>query len=648
MPQTLAIYRVGDEAPVALAAKELARCLRKMAPVRCRVLRAAAYDEAKPGVYVGTGDSLRSAIGPRACKSHCYDDETLIRSLGKSVLVSGSNPRSVLFAAYRLLEGLGARWPFPGKVGEYLPALKRLTFSNLDIHEKPAFRHRAISDEGPVSLEHVLDYVDWMPKVRLNALYMELKNFSQQWRGWYEHGYNPDFKPAQYFPPTEYPALVDKVVAALRERGLLHHRVGHGWTAECLGVEAAGWIEVKQPVPEDKRQLVAMVNGKREWWTGIALNTELCYSNPEARRLLVDHVVEYALQHPEVDFLHFWLSDSTNNHCECAECVKTDPADVYVRLVKEISRRLKEAGTRTRIVFLCYANTLWPPLVETLGPEYDNVVFMYAPISRCFAHALADPRCTSGEQLHRPPRNKLRPPHSNRELLAFRKMWGEKVQGDNFIYDYYLWLHPEGPHGGLPLAKVVWQDARDRKSLDLNGLIAVHNLRNFYPTGLVQWAIGESDWDPRKKFEDIVGEYFAAAFGPVARAARAYLEGFAEATGKPPHAKRWWQDLNRAKAERVVEYLRTQGRRLQTMSAKVKAAPHRKAMALLKHHYRLHLMLWEGILAHENGDDARAKRSLDRAEAFLRRTEGSLHQLVNFERVLLFVSAIRRDVLKPS
>ena len=50
--------------------------------------------------------------------------------------------------------------------------------------------------------------------------------------------------------------------------------------------------------------------------TGVALNTNLCYSNPEARDLIVGDVVQYARAHPEVDVIHFWLDDGKNNHCE--------------------------------------------------------------------------------------------------------------------------------------------------------------------------------------------------------------------------------------------------------------------------------------------------------------------------------------------
>jgi len=64
---------------------------------------------------------------------------------------------------------------------------------------------------------------------------------------------------------------------------------------------------------------------------------------------------------------------------------------------------MKQVGSHTWLVFLCYFNSYWPPLRKTFGPEHDNVVFMFAPISRCYAHALAGPACAADRPLRRPP-----------------------------------------------------------------------------------------------------------------------------------------------------------------------------------------------------------------------------------------------------
>ena len=48
--------------------------------------------------------------------------------------LSGSNPRSVLFAVYQYLEVLGIRWVRHGKDGEYIP--ENVTVSGRNIHFK--------------------------------------------------------------------------------------------------------------------------------------------------------------------------------------------------------------------------------------------------------------------------------------------------------------------------------------------------------------------------------------------------------------------------------------------------------------------------------------------------------------------------------
>ena len=59
---------------------------------------------------------------------------------------------------------------------------------------------------------------------------------------------------------------------------------------------------------------LAEVRGKRDFWKGVALNTNLCYSNPEVRRIIVEAVVAYAREHPAIDYIHFWLAAGTTNN----------------------------------------------------------------------------------------------------------------------------------------------------------------------------------------------------------------------------------------------------------------------------------------------------------------------------------------------
>ncbi len=68
--------------------------------------------------------------------------------------------------------------------------------------------------------------------------------------------------------------------AEMKKRGLIHHAVGHGWTCEPFGISGLGWEEQEYTLSPQVTCSLALVNGKREIWKGVALNTNLCYSNP--------------------------------------------------------------------------------------------------------------------------------------------------------------------------------------------------------------------------------------------------------------------------------------------------------------------------------------------------------------------------------
>ena len=156
-------------------------------------------------------------------------------------------------------------------------------------------------------------------------------------------------------------AYTQQLIEEIKKRGLALQMVGHGWTCECLGVPGLGWIRAEQELPPEKRELLALVNGKREWWGGIPINTELCMSNPRAFKLLVDYIVKYAKEHPEVDILHIWMSDGSNNRCECDGCRQKLPSDWYVDLLNALDAELEKEGLPTKLVFLIYVDLFVGP-----------------------------------------------------------------------------------------------------------------------------------------------------------------------------------------------------------------------------------------------------------------------------------------------
>ena len=104
-------------------------------------------------------------------KDKVYDDAIEIKIYDGKGYVAGSNDRSVLIGVYRLLYEWGIRWNRPGANGTYIP--EKCEYRDIDIHEAADRRHRVMCIEGAVTLENVLDMIEWLPKVGMNGYYIQ-------------------------------------------------------------------------------------------------------------------------------------------------------------------------------------------------------------------------------------------------------------------------------------------------------------------------------------------------------------------------------------------------------------------------------------------------------------------------------------------
>ena len=316
------------------------------------------------------------------------DDEFAIEIHGGCGYIAGVNARSVLIAVYRYLEMCGARWVRPGKNGEYLPKVDALP-TEISVREAASKRHRGICIEGAVSYEHVIELLDFMPKIGMNSYYIQFRDAFIFFDRYYSHR-DSTVKSPEPFSYEDALRMVADVRREAKARGLILQAVGHGWTCEPFGVANHGWDPVKpEDIPDSYREICAEVKGKRDVWRGMPLATSLCYSRPDVRRRMVEDVVQYLKDTPEVDVLHFWLSDWPNNTCECEECRKLPPADFYVMMLNEIDEALTREGIDARIVFLIYYDTMFTPVRERLKNK-DRFILMFAPISRSFASSFPD------------------------------------------------------------------------------------------------------------------------------------------------------------------------------------------------------------------------------------------------------------------
>ena len=137
-----------------------------------------------------------------------------------------------------MLEAWGIVWLRSGKDGTYFPPTR--TPSDIEIFESPQKRHRTVCIEGAVSIENVLDMVDWIPKVSFNGYYIQFEDAYTFFDRWYSHLRSTEKEPV-YFDHDMAKSFVERIETAIKGRGLILMHLGHGWTAIPLAsLQVAG------------------------------------------------------------------------------------------------------------------------------------------------------------------------------------------------------------------------------------------------------------------------------------------------------------------------------------------------------------------------------------------------------------------------
>jgi hypothetical protein len=514
---TIAIIQ--EQPTINFAAQELKNYLHQMTPeYQVEISNEAFYTEGDSGyLWVGLFGELDLTMPE--LEDPELDDVIYINVTNGKGHIVGSNPRSVLQAVYRFLEEAGCRWIRPGTDGDFVP-VRALDQVQVQLNEKAAYRHRGLCIEGAVSIENMLDNIHWAPKAGFNSYFLEFKTPYTFFDRWYGHRHNK-YKQPEILTIEQVDAFTVEMEKEIKKRGLLYHAVGHGWTGEPLGLPCLGWDSVDYAVDEEKSRYFALVDGKRELWHGVPLNTNLCFSNPEARRLVVQYAADHAQNNPQIDMLHFWLADAFNNHCECENCVKARPSDFYMMMLNELDEELTSRNLSTRVVFLLYLDLLWVPQTETLKNP-GRFMLLFAPISRTYSCSYESD--TTGIEIQPFVRNRLKFPTNIRENVAFLKEWQQLFDGDGFTYEYHhMWDHYLDP-GYFQMADMISQDVKNLKMLRLNGIVSDQTQRSFFPTGLGMYVLGKTLWNDEADFMQLAREYFSASFGEEGEACLTYLE----------------------------------------------------------------------------------------------------------------------------
>lgn len=516
------IYKITSSPVVDFAAEELKKYLWMMMPEGGAITVSYA-PEAKDGFRLGLMSDF--GIDTAEAENVELDDILHIDTEADGGIIAGSNPRSVLLAVYRYLTINGCRWLFPGIDGEYIPVKD---VEPTKYHKMADCRYRGQCNEGAEFQQNMMETIDFTPKIGMNVYMLEFDNPKYYYDCYYDHKRNPNREP-EPINPTIVKQWKRQCEAEIAKRGLQFHDMGHGWTAEPFGINStSGWKAANDyDMPAEARQYVAMIDGERKLYGNVALNTQFCMSNPEARTIVAKYVVEYARMHQNVDYLHVWLADATHNHCECDECRKKIPSDWYVMLLNEIDERLTAAELATRIVFICYTDTTWAPLTERLNNR-DRFSFMLAAISRSYA----EPVPTKPKDIPLKPfvlNAKGAIPQTVDEYLLHAEKWQECGKCPSLVYEYHFWLPQYRDPGMMEFSKVIHNDVRGYKANGFGGLIEDGSQRSYFPNGFNYYVYAATLFDTNVDYEALKRDYFTHAYGEIADDVIEYLTAITKA-----------------------------------------------------------------------------------------------------------------------
>ena len=521
----LTIYKLQADHTIDFAAEELKKYLRMMMPETGDII--ISYDpDAKEGFRLGFLADFDLAF---TGKDPELDDEYYIAMDTEGGYIAGSNPRSVLFGIYRYLKKLGVRFMFPGAEGEFVP-LQDVT--PVQYHKLADHRIRGHALEGDPSLQIVLDYIDYMAKQELNNFGgYAVVNYQ---RRYYLHRYNEKNRP----PESLSYDLADRQWRALyeseiRKRGLRLTSGGHKLLSSALGLDPADrylYNSGKKQLDPKLAEHMALINGKRGLHRNDPDFTNICMSNPAARKKVIDKVIEWFEENPDKDSRAISLADTTHNHCECEECQKMRPSDWLMVMCNECDEEMTRRGMKQRLAFSSYIDTVFAPTqIKIKNP--DRFSLSFCPISRNYLTSITEDTVLPETKPYI--RNAWEAPQTMEDYVAHFKEWEYAYKGTRMTYEYHYWKPQFRDPGMQFFSRRIYEDTLSLNIVGTHGCMEDGSNRSFWPNGFHDYIYNETLMNRDLDYEAEYADYYEHAYGPDWKLVRTYLENITEAFDYP-------------------------------------------------------------------------------------------------------------------
>ncbi|MCL5096390.1 MAG: DUF4838 domain-containing protein [Candidatus Omnitrophica bacterium] len=319
----------GATATELYAAKELADTLRQVtgATFETNEVKGELPEKA---ILVGPGQIARDLF-PEVPFDQLGDEEIVIRTKGKRLLLAGGRPRGTLYAVSRFLQDdCGVRWWTPWATT--IPHRPNLMVPDLDVRQKPAFESR-----DPF----------WFPA------------FDGDWA-------------VRNFSNSQSARINDDMGGTIKYKGFVHT-----------------FYPLVPPDPYFKEhpEWFSLINGKRS-----ADHAQLCLTNPQLRDFVVERVKQWLRESPEARIVSVSQNDWHGN-CQCPVCKAIDdaegsPSGSLLTFVNYIAAKIAPDFPDVAIDTLAYQYTRKAP--KTIKP-LPNVIVRLCSIECNFGASLEDP-----------------------------------------------------------------------------------------------------------------------------------------------------------------------------------------------------------------------------------------------------------------
>ena len=513
--RSLTLWHVADAPePVRFAAAELGNYLRRVSPVEptVAVAPAGAWDQLE--LRVGRASGSPAALGPLAPElatrvrpvpaAHAVTpgvDAFLWRTGGGWLSLAGTNGRSVLFAAYDVLEELGCRFYGLQPEDEVIPNLTAdelfgFLSTPAEVFEQATFPYREHDLLEMVDLATTVREVNHIARLRMNVFLFSFDDFLLNRELWQ--------------------VVRRQVIPEIVRRGLLVGVGEHGaypllLPPERYAAEHPDWYVERQ----GQRRPGFRVYDER---TGALVGRyQFCTEHPEARAAFLDNLEQFLRDNPEIQVLYPCPEDVAE-WCGCPRCSAIPVSERYMSLDNAIAERAARVRPGIRVIHLVYANHIEPPEAARPSPHLD---VDFAPWGRDFRIPFS--ALGPGSPVHYMPAGV--PPYTE---LADRWAAICRETGAGFIkhckWMRYRWL----TFRLLPLPHLQ-ADLRHFRGLGAGGFDFQMEQEGFWVKHLNSYVVARLAWDLEQSLDGLLDDYFHRYWGSLGPAIHEVYDDLARA-----------------------------------------------------------------------------------------------------------------------